>query len=82
LTNATEYSLMITSIFATWRAIIHLRRTEMSTGERMILSNDALHLAHRLVPHSDDPTVAIEMQRLSQCGQVWFNQELVRLYSW
>jgi hypothetical protein len=54
----------------------------MSTGERMILSNDALHSAHRLVPHSDDPTVAIEMQRLSQCGQVWFNQELVRLNSW
>ena len=52
----------------------------MTTGERMILSNDALYLAHRLVPHSDDLTVAAEMRLLSQCGQVWFSLEVVHYF--
>ena len=68
---------MIPSIFSIWRAVIHLKRTEMTTAERMILTNDARYLAHRLVPHSNDPSVAIEMQRLTEIDHAWFNQELV-----
>ena len=49
----------------------------MSKSERMILSNDALYLARRLLPHSDDPIIAIEMDHLTHRGENWFNQELV-----
>jgi hypothetical protein len=69
---------MIASIFATWRAIIQLRKLDMTHGQRMRLSNDALHLSHRLIPHSGDRHISAEMERLSLCGHAWFNQELVR----
>ena len=70
---------MIASIFAAWRAIIQLRKLDMTHGQRMRLSNDALYLSHRLIPHSGDPHISGEMQRLSSWGHAWFNQELVPL---
>jgi len=51
----------------------------MSAAERMMLSNDALYLARRLVVHSNDPTIAIEVDHLSHRGEAWFHQELVAL---
>ena len=78
LEHAGDYSAMVASIFAAWRAIIQLRKLDMTHGERMRLSNDALYLSHRLIPHSEDPHISTEMQRLSACGHAWFNQELVR----
>jgi hypothetical protein len=84
LRYATDYPIMVASIFATWRAIVQLRRTDVTYGQRMKLSNDALYLSHCLIPHSIDPNISAELQRLSQCGSTWFNQELVlqTLRSW
>ena len=68
---------MIPSIFATWRAIVSLAVNDMTHAQAMKSVNDALYLAHRLVPHSVDPNVFAEMERLTLCGNAWFNQELV-----
>src|SRR5204863_6617861 len=79
---ARHYPVMISFIFAAWRAIIQLRKSEMTHGQRMRLSNDALYLSHRLVALSEDPHISAEMQRLSSCGNAWFNEELVPWPSW
>ena len=78
LEHAGDYSVMIASIFAVWRAIIQLRKLDMTNGQRMRLSNDALYLSHRLIRHSEDPRISTEIQRLSSWGHAWFNEELVR----
>jgi len=49
----------------------------MSSGQKMRMSNEALYLAHRLLPHSSELSIAAEIQRLTQCGNSWFTQELV-----
>lgn len=68
---------MVASILATWRAIIHLQKEDMTAGQRMKMSNDMLYLSHRLLPHCIDGNIPVVMQRLSLCGYTWFNQEIV-----
>jgi hypothetical protein len=68
---------MIPSIFAIWRAVIHIAVQDMTHAETMKSVNDAFFLAHRLAPHSVDPNIFTEMERLSLCGNAWFDQELV-----
>lgn len=71
---------MISSILAAWRAIVSLSMQDVTSGQRLKLSNDALYISHRL--NSDDPNITAEKHHLWDCGNAWFNQELVcpRIY--
>jgi len=44
----------------------------------MRLSNDALYLAHRLLPHVSDPMILHVMHDLQRCGDRWFEDAVVR----
>jgi hypothetical protein len=66
---------MTSSILAAWRAIVSLSMQDVTSGQRMKFSNDALYMSHCL--NSDDPNIIAEKNHLWYCGNAWFNQELV-----
>jgi hypothetical protein len=76
-TVSREFPTIVESAIGTWRALLHLDRQTGTYSQRMCLSNDALYLSHRLLPHAKDPAIARTMQELLQCGNRWFDDELV-----
>jgi hypothetical protein len=79
LKTTQNQSAMTSSILAIWRAIVSIAVNDMTHAQCMKCVNDVLYLAHQLVPYSDDPNISAEMERLTLCGNTWFDQELVYL---
>ena len=69
--SAKDYPFMVGSILSLWRAIGRLQ------GSLIKFSTDALYLSHRLIPYSTHQSISLEIQRLNECGQIAFTQEIV-----
>ena len=69
--SAKDYPFMVGSILSIWRAIGRLQ------GSLIKFSTDALYLSHRLIPYSTHQSISLEIQRLNECGQIAFTQEIV-----
>ena len=69
--SAKDYPFMVGTILSIWRAIGRLQ------GSLIKFSTDALYLSHRLIPYSTHQSISLEIQRLNECGQIAFTQEIV-----